>query len=402
MPFDEHRHPRDGGDQDVAALAEAYDREREEEVRETEREYARLITKLRREHRNQTPWLVLRCDDDDLGIRPLPATTPFWVSPDIWVQSSDPLGNPVAGEENTLVARIFNLGALTAAPVKVDFYWADPSLGLGPSTMHPVGTAYVEIPALGHAEVPCPTPWVPVDVNGGHECVLVNSSNWVLDPITAPFSPTVDRHVGQRNLHVVTAPSGGQVQLSLKIGNVLGVPTRALVGSWSRTLRPLDVEIDPARLGVLATAFVAHEQRELATRPEFPRGSQADRTGRRETALRRRRPVRRPLFEDVTGSRRRPEVTIELGELDERHVHADDARHAGAVLSAMRHFPEDAAVPTLDRPLHLELPPRTRREARARVAVPDDARSGDVIVLHVAQTSGHLVAGGYTLVIQIA
>src|SRR5689334_17868181 len=60
--------------------------------------------------RHWTPWLCIRYNLTDMGLRPIPANVPFWVSPDIWVESPDAFGNPVAGQENFVHARIFNHG----------------------------------------------------------------------------------------------------------------------------------------------------------------------------------------------------------------------------------------------------------------------------------------------------
>lgn len=150
-----------------------------------------------------SPWLVIPANLGDYGVRPLPSGTPYWASPFIWVDSPSPSGDPVAGAENYLVAQVFNLGAATAAPTKVDFYWADPSVGLGPGDFTLVGTEWVEVPSMNSKIVTCSTPWIPSYLNNGHECAMVNCDNHVLDPILDPFHPWNDRHVGQRNLHVL-------------------------------------------------------------------------------------------------------------------------------------------------------------------------------------------------------
>src|SRR5712691_1626995 len=83
-----------------------------------------------RPKRRWTPWLLIPYSLSDFGLRPIPVGEQFWESPDIWIESNDPNGNAVAGEENFVHARIWNLGMALAAPVQVDFYWANPALGL--------------------------------------------------------------------------------------------------------------------------------------------------------------------------------------------------------------------------------------------------------------------------------
>src|SRR5712691_7467424 len=65
-----------------------------------------------RKPRTYTPWLVVRYTKLDNGLgRPIPDKTVFWVSPDIWVESGDPAGNPIVGLQNFVHARVFNLGS---------------------------------------------------------------------------------------------------------------------------------------------------------------------------------------------------------------------------------------------------------------------------------------------------
>ena len=47
--------------------------------------------------RSWTPWLLIRYTKADAGDRPVPAAAAFYLSPDIWVESSDPNGNAVPG-----------------------------------------------------------------------------------------------------------------------------------------------------------------------------------------------------------------------------------------------------------------------------------------------------------------
>ena len=140
--------------------------------------------------RTWTPWLLIRYALTDIGLRPVPASEKTYKSPDIRIESSDPLGNAVAGELNYIHAKIFNLGKADAVPVKVDFYWGDPSLGLGAEHMNLVGTEWVQVRSHTSVDVRCNTPWVPVFVNKGHECLKVNCSNPILDPIMTPFDPS--------------------------------------------------------------------------------------------------------------------------------------------------------------------------------------------------------------------
>ena len=91
---------------------------------------ARLVTRQdERNLRHVTPWLLLRYFEDPLGIvkdlsyRPIPSAQPFWNSPDITIETSGLLDRRrfTAGQVNYVHAKIRNLGAFTAAPVKGGF-----------------------------------------------------------------------------------------------------------------------------------------------------------------------------------------------------------------------------------------------------------------------------------------
>ncbi|MFA6903620.1 MAG: hypothetical protein WC236_11105 [Gallionellaceae bacterium] len=178
--------------------------------RQKERDQAFQLNwyKWQKENGKRAPysaWMVVPAALTDYGVRPLPASMPHWASPFIGVNSPDPTGRPQAGAANWVYARIFNLGAATAAPTMVRFYWADPSVGLGATDAHPIGEVMVEVPPMRSVLVTCPAPWVPSYLNNGHECLFVSADNPILDPIQAPFQPWADRHVGQRNVNVLPA-----------------------------------------------------------------------------------------------------------------------------------------------------------------------------------------------------
>jgi hypothetical protein len=165
------------------------------------------------------PYLFLRANAGDLGARPVAG--PFWESPDILLLAdTDPAVAPpvppelgqtaLAGKPTTLYAHVWNFGIAQAPNVVVEFYWCDPALGINATGAHFIGVALVSLGARGsgrsHAVVKCPAPWYPTFVNGGHECLLVRvwdeTSDGLGDP---PWDASLNRHVGQRNIHVVQA-----------------------------------------------------------------------------------------------------------------------------------------------------------------------------------------------------
>ncbi len=404
---DESRRPP-RAPEDVRRLIEEADRQRTEDVKRREEEYRRLLERQKDgEPRNQTAWLLIQYASTDLGIRPIPADQVFWDSPDIWVESSDPLGNPVASEPNFVHARVFNLGAFMASPVKVDFFWANPALGLGPSNMSLIGSQYVDVPPLTSVDVRCNTAWVPIIVNDGHECVMVNCSCWLLDPISHPFLPTLDRHVGQRNLHVVQSAAGQALKLSLQVTNVFPVtmPASIEVHFDHLTLINREAEIPPHMFGGLAATF-AQQERVTAARlvGAFRRGSPAHKAAQRALVVERRASKERPRLFRRLGGQRTAAIVVsrfreECGAIQARGAGV----HAGQLLAAIDAFGDDA---DLHRQrgvvLHeLMLEPHTFRTLDAEVAVPPDAHSGDALIVHLSHQAGPITAGGYTIVIQI-
>lgn len=282
--------PRDDGNQ--PRHDEAYFDDQWEKAREREKEsgdtFRRYWYKWRREQAGRAPysaWLVVPCNLSDYGARPLPSGTPHWASPFIGVNSPDPSGKPLAGAPNRMFARVFNLGAATAAPTRVEFSWADPSVGLGAVDAHLIGVETVEIPPMSSVVVTCSTPWIPSYVNGGHECAFVNTHNHVLDPLLQPFKPWADRHVGQRNLSVLPAVTQammlwlpatsfgriGQLRaLALKAKALQGLPPFSTpvarleaVAQWAlQGLRqlPAGAKADPERKPLVAAKRIGTQQ----------------------------------------------------------------------------------------------------------------------------------------------
>lgn len=208
------------------------------------------------------PYLFLRANPADLGARPVKGA-PFWESPDIFILGgvTPALAPPrphelgqqaLAGQPNTIYAHVWNFGKAAASEVVVEFYWVDPSLGINPGSVHLIAQTFVELGAKGsgrsHAVVKCPEAWTPTFVNGGHECLLVRVWDNPSDlPGEPKFDASINRHVGQRNIHVVPpgvnmfavsiagaplptvpVPAFGN-PLLLKVGPLYGAPAKVAV-----------------------------------------------------------------------------------------------------------------------------------------------------------------------------
>lgn len=240
--------------------------------------YPRRVYVKGREER-YTPFLVLRYAAGDTGGRPLPGGTVFWHSPDVWVRSSQGINQPVAGEANRMFARINNRGRMDAGWVHVRFWWANPSLAITEANAHLVGTADISVPSGQSRVVECPTPWVPVIENGGHECILTEAWAPELDPLIAPLEPVTDRHVGQKNLHVIQVVSGASFRFILEAMNIspskqqVLVHARALTGEEAvRNLTAPDIGLSKRQL--TAAPRPAPMRLDMAAQGTFPMSTQ--------------------------------------------------------------------------------------------------------------------------------
>jgi hypothetical protein len=167
-----------------------------------------------------SPWLVVRYAPGDIGDRPLAPGTVFWESPDVWVVSSLGINQPVPGEANHVYARVTNYGLQQANGVVVKFWWVNPSLAISEASANLIGIAFVNIASLRTEVVPCPDPWIPIEENGGHECLLAEAYVPGLDPLTDPMDPVADRHVGQKNEQLVTVSAGQMFRVGLTVANL--------------------------------------------------------------------------------------------------------------------------------------------------------------------------------------
>ncbi|GAB3809397.1 hypothetical protein [Micromonospora zhanjiangensis] len=231
------------------------------------------------------PFLFLRANAGDLGARPV--VGPFWESPDVLLLAgTDPAVAPpvppelgqtaLAGQPNTLYAHVWNFGLAQAPNVVVEFYWCDPSLGIGPAGAHLIGHTVVALGARGsarsHAVVKCPTAWVPTFVNGGHECLLVRAWDETSDGLgTPPWDAALNRHIGQRNIHVVAAGAG--VARSAAGGLLLPAPVLPV----TLKVGPLYGEAAQVRVARAAPHEMPWLQLRTGTRGRFP--AQAATTG---------------------------------------------------------------------------------------------------------------------------
>jgi hypothetical protein len=329
-----------------------------------------------------TPWLVIPYTGTDDGRwRPIPDNTVFWASPHIWVESSDPLGNPVGGEPNFVHARVFNLGKAQARPTRVDVFWMEPSIG--PGNMNWLGSTWVEIPYHKSKDVRCPVPWVPQFL--GHECLIVHTSADIDDPIALPFQPRLDRHVGQRNVNVVAAVPGQPLHYRLKVYNVAATAARVTIA----------VRVEHVAIGRGASRTMAH------------RAIVDQVTSYRRRAAR-ARGVGGEIVHDVAAdgrlARSAPQIDSRLSDDAVIVPTRDGNSHFGQMLlAADRPARFGEVVDTRDTVTLHETRMNAFEERRLalQLTVPATARPGEFVVAHVMQSIEGLSGGGYTIVAEV-
>jgi hypothetical protein len=129
---------------------------------------------------------------------------PWWLSPDIWAVPGDdpegPPGIPIVDRPCFLHARVRNRGKTNVQDATVRFYWANPAIGPDRNTATLVGTSFVSLTPGQDADVLCLTPWSPIFVNGGHECLIAEA-------------------FAQRNISVVMAAQKRLFHMSFEVHN---------------------------------------------------------------------------------------------------------------------------------------------------------------------------------------
>ncbi len=138
--------------------------------------------------------------------------TYWWNSPDIWViPGSDPNGSPgqpIAGQSAFVWVRVQNTGDVAVMGARINFYWANPTTGVYRSTANYIGSSFVDLSAGETKEVLCVTPWIPVIVNDGHECLVaevIHTADPLPTPLPDEFNAKIYRQIAQKNLSVLNA-----------------------------------------------------------------------------------------------------------------------------------------------------------------------------------------------------
>jgi hypothetical protein len=190
----------------------------------------------------------------DTGARPIQGT--FWESPDIILLPGVPPalapdtppeklgGYAKSNADNTVYAHVWNLGQAPCWRALVEFYWFNPTLGFDGKDANLIGHAHVDLNGRGsrgcHKLVKCPISWKAQYVNGGHECIVVRISHPVQDPLSNPaWDARQNRHVAQRNIHVMTAAEAAALPaIGVNVGPLYGAPAMINVTRADTTTMP--------------------------------------------------------------------------------------------------------------------------------------------------------------------
>lgn len=159
-------------------------------------------------------FLYIRTHPADDGTEPLPAGLPFWISPDITIiqQPSGVRGDEaIANQMNQVEVIVTNAGGINAVDAYVEAFVADPSTAFTPATATRIGGDFLAIPSYNTATITFP--WTPLPAQAGHRCLLARVCLTIPPDCyvnSSIFDVVGDRHVAQRNIHVVNLTKGGE------------------------------------------------------------------------------------------------------------------------------------------------------------------------------------------------
>jgi hypothetical protein len=161
------------------------------------------------------------------------------------------INQPVAGEATQVFARVTNLGLSDAIGATIQWFWANPSMGINPATVHPIGTLTGQtIPAQNSLIFQSPTDWTPIVENNGHECLIAQAFVPVFDPLTNPDDPVDDRHVGQKNEQLITLAQGQSFHFIVEAHNTARAAEQVVL-EVRRGVIPLNLQARFGRPGLL-------------------------------------------------------------------------------------------------------------------------------------------------------
>lgn len=317
--------------------------------------------------------LYIRTHPHDDGSEPLRTGVRHWKSPDIVIiqPSGTRSGEAIAGRENQVEVAVTNGGGIDAVDAYVDAFFADPSTGFTPATATPIAGGFLTIPGYSRRQIHLP--WTPSASDAGHRCILARVALFPLDTYAdgTVFDVKGDRHVAQRNIHVVSmAKEAKMIHFAFGITNTENEVMEV-------TIRPREIR-DPKQWATLSRAvgceFIQFGETRLR---EYKVDLGDDRVV-----------VPREVIEQFvrpTGSLRTAEVSIPLTEFRLQNL--------GVRSDVILNDPRDA--------LKVRLEPLEVRQGLLMVTRPTETRPGDVHAVDIEQTGpGSEILGGLTVIVR--
>jgi hypothetical protein len=368
---------------------------------------------IRYQENSESPMgvaLYIRAFDGDEGVRPFdPPDTIGYLSPDIWIESSDPYGSAVTGEDNYIHVRIHNGGEVPAGQVWVYFYSVDASVGLSPNGLLLIGyESGIWVDQDNHyVDVRCNTPWRPASTNGGEQRLIVNCEDKLLDPFpdpqNPPWCPYISEHVGMRAITVLQGNPGSKLTFKSPVHNWFPMAAKTTIG-----LRVEHVATPPGRAhsdfnrellnSILACNTIhthagpALDPRAAALHAERPRVS-----SERHVLAPLVQPVARPP--GTLGST--PHVRATLADGSILAAPTVPGRALADILLVMDQLGWPAIAPHQIMLAETTLQPFEERALCLELEIPGDAKPGEFIVFHLYQISTGMPLGGHAVVVRV-
>lgn len=168
---------------------------------------------------NDSSFLYIRTYAGDIGNRPLPSMN-FWNTPDIGftpITTTTPVSTNElrAGETYRVACRLHNRGDVTVPYPKVEFFLTDPSIGFDTRFATYVGLSQMDGLLLANGVGEAYYNYTVPPQEAGHKCFFARTYSF--SPLDKPnnvyaLDPVTDRHVAQKNLHIVPQASPYQFQ----------------------------------------------------------------------------------------------------------------------------------------------------------------------------------------------
>ncbi len=176
----------------------------------------------------ESSFLYIRTHAGDIGNRPLPSMN-FWNTPDI---SFSPITTTIplttnelrAGETYRVACKVHNRGDVTVPFPKVEFFLTDPSLGFDTRFATYIGVTQMNGLLLSNGVGEAYFSYTVPPQEAGHKCFFARTYSF--SPLDKPndvyaLNPVTDRHIAQKNLHIVQQANAYNLQW-IHLPNALG------------------------------------------------------------------------------------------------------------------------------------------------------------------------------------